>query len=47
MARDKSVALSESELQQLRDARIKMFSTDEVPYGAVISRMCEEVADVE
>lgn len=45
MARDKSVAVSEEELQQLKDARLKLFSTDEVPYGATISRLCEEIID--
>lgn len=45
MARDNSVAISDEELQQLKDARIKMFSTNEVPYGATISRLCEEVID--
>ena len=45
MARDNSVALSDEELQKLKDARLKLFSTDEVPYGATISRMCEEVLE--
>lgn len=45
MARDNSVAVSDEELQKLKDARLKMFSTDEVPYGATISRLCEEVID--
>lgn len=45
MARDNSVALSDEELQQLKDARIEIFSTDEVPYGATINRLCEEVLD--
>ena len=43
MARDNSIAVSDEELQMLKDARLKMFSTDEVPYGATISRLCEEV----
>jgi len=43
MARDNSIAISDKELQQLKDARLKMFSTDEVPYGATISRLCDEV----
>jgi hypothetical protein len=45
MARDNSIAVSDEELQQLKDAKLKMFSTDEVPYGATISRLCEEVLD--
>ena len=45
MARNKSIAVSEEELQMLKDARLKLFSTDEVPYGATISRLCEEVID--
>ena len=47
MARDNSVALSDDELQQLKDARLKMFSTDEIPYGATISRLCEEVINAD
>lgn len=45
MARDNSIAISDDELQQLKDVRLKMFSTDEVPYGAVISRLCVEELD--
>lgn len=45
MARNKSVALSNEELQQLKDSRIELFNTNEVPYGAVISKLCEEVID--
>jgi len=47
VARDKSVAVSEEELQKLKDARLKMFSTDEVPYGATISLLCEEVINAD
>jgi len=47
VARDKSVAVSDEELQQLKDARLKLFSTDEVPYGATISRLCVEVIDAD
>lgn len=43
MARDNSVALSDDELQQLKDARVELFNTDEVPYGATISQLCEKV----
>lgn len=47
MARDNSIAVSDEELQQLKNARFKMFSTDEVPYGATISRLCEEILNDE
>jgi predicted short-subunit dehydrogenase-like oxidoreductase (DUF2520 family) len=43
MARDNSIAISDEELQQLKDARLEIFSTDEVPYGATISRLCENL----
>lgn len=45
MARDNSVAVSDEELQKLKDARLDIFSTDEVPYGATITRLCEEFAN--
>jgi hypothetical protein len=45
MARDNSVAISDEELQKLKDARLKIFSTNEVPYGETINRLCEEVID--
>lgn len=45
MARDNSVAVSDKELQQLKEARIELFNTDEVPYGETISHLCEEVID--
>jgi len=41
MARNKSVALSEEELDEIKEVRLKLFGTDEVPYGAVISKLCE------
>lgn len=41
------MALSDEELQKLKDARLKVFSTDEVPYGATINRLCEEVLDAD
>jgi len=42
MARDKSVAVSEYELNLLREKRREIFGTDEVPYGVVISTLCED-----
>lgn len=45
MARDNSIAVSDEELQMLKDARLRMFSTNEVPYGATIARLCDEVID--
>lgn len=47
MARDKSVAVSEEELQKLKDARLKIFRTDEVPYGETINFLCEKVLENE
>jgi hypothetical protein len=47
MARDNSIAVSDEELQQLKDARLRLFSTNEVPYGEVISFLAERVLDDE
>jgi hypothetical protein len=42
MARDNTVALSDSEKDKLDAAREKIFNTDEVPYGVVISKLCDD-----
>lgn len=47
MARDNSIAVSDEELQQLKDARLRLFSTNEVPYGETISFLAEMVLDDE
>ena len=41
MARDNTVALSDKEKKRLDEAREKIFGTDEVPYGVVISELCK------
>lgn len=43
MARDNTIALSEEEKEELSAARISIFGTDEVPYGVVVSKLCEDV----
>jgi hypothetical protein len=43
MARENSIAVSDEELQKIKDARMEIFGTDEVPYGVVISTLCEDV----
>lgn len=43
MARDNSIAISDEELKKLKDARLEVFNTDEVPYGATIDELCERV----
>jgi len=45
MARKNSIAVSDEEIQKLKDARLKLFSTDEVPYGETISFLCDEVLE--
>lgn len=40
MARDNSIALSDEELQQLKEVRLEIFGTDEVPYGVVVNQLC-------
>lgn len=42
MARDNTVALSDEEKAVLSEKRIEIFGTDEVPYGVVISKLCED-----
>jgi len=44
MARDNTVALSEKEKRQLDEARLIVFGVEEVPYGAVISELCDNVS---
>lgn len=41
MARSNTVRLSDSEKLELDELRKKLFGTDEVPYGVVISKLCE------
>jgi hypothetical protein len=43
MARDNTIALSDEEKEILSEARLDIFGTDEVPYGVVISTLCEDV----
>lgn len=42
MARSNAVKLSDEEKQQLDETRISIFETEEVPYGVVISKLCED-----
>lgn len=42
MARDKSIALSESEIQSLRSLRKEIFGTHEVPYGVVVNELIDQ-----
>lgn len=41
MARDNTIALSDEEKEKLCQTRLNMFGTEEVPYGVVISKLCE------
>lgn len=42
MVRDNTIALSDDEKELLSNKRVSMFGTDEVPYGVVISKLCED-----
>jgi hypothetical protein len=43
MARENTVKVSNEEKNALDRARQQLFHTDEVPYGVVISKLCENV----
>lgn len=43
MARQNTVKVSDEEKDALDRARQKLFNTDEVPYGVVISELCDDV----
>jgi len=43
MARQNTVKVSNDEKTSLDKARESIFGTDEVPYGVVISKLCENV----
>lgn len=45
MARDRSIAVSQEELDALKDARMRLFGTDEVPYGVVLQELTSMVND--
>lgn len=42
MARDNSIAVSDKERELLREARVDIFGTDEVPYGETIRVLVEK-----
>lgn len=42
MARDNTIVLSDTEIESLQETREKMFGSDEVPYGVVISHLIED-----
>lgn len=43
MARENTIKVSDEEKKMLDEARLILFETDEVPYGVVISTLCEDV----
>jgi tRNA(Arg) A34 adenosine deaminase TadA len=43
MLRETTITVSYDEKDRLDEARREMFGTDEVPYGAVITRLVDEV----
>jgi len=45
MARENNVVLSDSELNKLQSVREDMFGSDEVPYGVVVDKLCEQYGD--
>lgn len=42
MARENTIVLSDDELAQLQATRNEMFGSDEVPYGVVVNKLCED-----
>ncbi|WP_168219958.1 hypothetical protein [Salarchaeum sp. JOR-1] len=42
MIRDTTISLHDTEKERLDDVRERMFGTDEVPYGVVIDRLCDD-----
>lgn len=42
MARNTTIAVSDEELESLKEVRMEIFGTDEVPYGVVIQRLIED-----
>lgn len=43
MSRDKRIRVSEDEHELLSKTREQIYGTDEVPYGTVVQRLCEDV----
>ena len=45
--RETTISVSRAEKDALDDARIAMYNTDEVPYGAVISELAGRITAAE
>ena len=43
--RETTISVSRAEKDALDDARIAMYNTDEVPYGAVIDELAGRITD--
>lgn len=43
MARQNTIKVSDKEKAELDEVREEIFATSEVPYGVVISKLCQEV----
>ncbi|QGA82764.1 hypothetical protein LC1Hm_1720 [Halomicrobium sp. LC1Hm] len=42
MGRTNHIRVSDAEKEELNKARMSLYGTDEVPFGAVIDRLCRE-----
>ncbi|SFC63320.1 hypothetical protein SAMN05444422_112110 [Halobiforma haloterrestris] len=47
MLRETTISVSHEEKELLEEAAIELFGTQEVPYGAVVSELVEQVTDTD
>jgi len=45
--RETTISVSHAEKDALDDARIAMYNTDEIPYGAVIDELAGRITDAD
>ena len=45
--RETTISVSRSEKDALNEARLAMYNTDEVPYGAVIDELAGRITDAD
>jgi len=45
--RETTISVSYAEKDALNEARLSMYNTDEVPYGAVVDELASRIVDAE
>lgn len=45
--RETIISVSRAEKDAIEDARLAMYNTDEVPYGAVIGELADQITNAE